>query len=430
MVVVVVVYAPDAQYEEGSTEGNYSQRLGERAKASGKGVTADKWKPKSVPPKPTAEQVKHPKRLLWADLEMHLRHYAYCKNTTLILMGDLNTDVVTKKGKDESELVTMMDKLRLTSCAAAAWPESHIGFKTWHKGGRATHIDYILMTSTSVSALRRFGIHRNEDFPSSIDHSSMFIDIDAEAILGVTTVDAPRVVTRSKSQIRYGDKPRVARFREFADGVLAKERLGERMEKLIGTLSLTHELKEEGARDREEEEAKGWGEVNWSATEAEADSGKGGMDYVEGMALRQRINAAMALLDHVAARADLAFAQTHGGDSRVRSKSNQNRWGDGYSAVAKRAALVCTRLRKLVKSVYKQRLDDADAIRAILASDGVDIGDVHREAGVVVSILSFRKPPIRGSVTNCVDYFGDPSHRSVGLKWARRAGGSEAVAKS
>ena len=46
------------------------------------------------------------------------------------------------------------------------------------------------------------------------------------------------------------------------------------------------------------------------------------------------------------------------------------------------------------------------------------------------SILSFRKPPIRGSVTNCVVYFGDPSHRSVGLKWARRAGGSETVAKS
>ena len=274
--VVVVVYAPDALYEEGSTEGNYSQRLGERAKASGKGVTADKWKPKAAPPKPTVEQVKHPKRLLWADLEMHLRHYAYCKNTTLILMGDLNTDVVTKKGKDESELVSMMDKLRLTSCAAAAWPESHVGFKTWHKGGRATHIDYILMTSTSISALRRFGIHRNEDFPSSIDHSSMFIDIDVGVILGVTTVGVTRAVTRSKSQIRYGDKPRVARFREFADRVLVKERLGERMERLIGTLSLTDELREEGARDREEEEAKGWGKVNWCATEAEADSGKVG----------------------------------------------------------------------------------------------------------------------------------------------------------
>ena len=103
----------------------------------------------------------------------------------------------------------------------------------------------------------------------------MFIDVDAEAILGVMTVDAPRVVTRSKSQIRYGDKPRVARFREFADDALAKERLGERMERLIGALSLTHELREEGARDRDEEEAKGWDEVNWAAaTDAKADSGQ------------------------------------------------------------------------------------------------------------------------------------------------------------
>ena len=44
-----------------------------------------------------------------------------CKNTTIILMGDLNTDVVTKKGKDESELVTMMGKLtrRLHTCRRA-----------------------------------------------------------------------------------------------------------------------------------------------------------------------------------------------------------------------------------------------------------------------------------------------------------------------
>ena len=73
MVVVVVVYAPDAQYDEGSTRGDYSQRLCERAEASGKGVTANKWKPRSVPPKPTVEQVKHPKRPVWADLAMHLR---------------------------------------------------------------------------------------------------------------------------------------------------------------------------------------------------------------------------------------------------------------------------------------------------------------------------------------------------------------------
>ena len=95
--------------------------------------------------------------------------------------------------------------------------------------------------------------------------------------------------------------------------------------------------------------------------------------------------AAMTLLDHAAARADLAFAQTHGGNTRERSKSNQNRWGDGYSEVAKRTALVCTRLRKLIKAVYHNRLDDADSLRVALSADGIDVGDVHREAAVVVT---------------------------------------------
>ena len=150
------------------------------------------------------------------------------------------------------------------------------------------------------------------------------------------------------------------------------------------------------------------------------------MDYVEGMALRQRTNAAMALLDHVAARADLAFAQAHGGNSRERSKSNPNRWGDGYSAVAKRTALVCTRLRNLVKSAYKQRLDDADTMRAILTSDGIEIGDVHREAGVVVAeakaALKRERKLLRGRKRKQYILQGElPKRRFVALRVATGA---------
>ena len=274
--VVVVMYAPDAQYDEGSPRGDYSQRLGERAKAVGQGAAPDKWKPGAPPPKPTAEQVKHPKRLLWADLTMHFRHYAYCKKTTLVLMGDLNTDVVAKEGKDESEMRLMMEKLRLTSCAAAAWPEDHKSFKTWHRGDRATHIDHILITSSATVALRRFGAHRNDDMPNSIDHSALFADVDIGLVLGVEASSTASVVTRRQSQIRYGDKPRVARFRAFADDVFVKERLDERMQGLIGTLELTHDLREEGRRDREAEEERGWKDVNWAATVAQADSTGGG----------------------------------------------------------------------------------------------------------------------------------------------------------
>ena len=67
--VVVVVYAPDAQYDALNKErGDNSQRLGQRAATIVEGTVAAKWKPGKPMPRPTAEQLKHPKRLLFSDL--------------------------------------------------------------------------------------------------------------------------------------------------------------------------------------------------------------------------------------------------------------------------------------------------------------------------------------------------------------------------
>ena len=71
VMVVVVVYAPDAQYGALNEErGDYSQRLGQRAAAIAEGTTAAKWKPGKPMPRPTADQPKHPKRLLFSDLKL------------------------------------------------------------------------------------------------------------------------------------------------------------------------------------------------------------------------------------------------------------------------------------------------------------------------------------------------------------------------
>jgi hypothetical protein len=56
------------------------------------------------PPKPNAEQVKHPKRLLMADLVTHLMFYALDKNCTVVLMDDMNTDVYSRPGADTEGL--------------------------------------------------------------------------------------------------------------------------------------------------------------------------------------------------------------------------------------------------------------------------------------------------------------------------------------
>ena len=46
-----------------------------------------------APPKPDSAQLQHPRRLLMADLETHLMHYALDPNCTLVLMGDMNIDL-------------------------------------------------------------------------------------------------------------------------------------------------------------------------------------------------------------------------------------------------------------------------------------------------------------------------------------------------
>ena len=96
--VVVVVYAPDAQYDVVNEErGDYSQRLGQRAATVTDGTTAGKWKPGKAMPKPTAEQVKHPKHLLFSDLKLQLWHYACKPLHTLVVMGDMNTDLYAER---------------------------------------------------------------------------------------------------------------------------------------------------------------------------------------------------------------------------------------------------------------------------------------------------------------------------------------------
>ena len=86
------------------------------------------------PPKPTLVQTKRPKRLLIDGLTLHLRPCACDVDCTIVIMGDLNTDVISRTGYDNRALQTMTGDLGLVSCADARWPASSCVFKT-HKGG-------------------------------------------------------------------------------------------------------------------------------------------------------------------------------------------------------------------------------------------------------------------------------------------------------
>ena len=92
--------------------------------------------------------------------------------------------------------------------------------------------------------------------------------------------------------------------------------------------------------------------------------------------LRRAIDEAMQLLGSMAHDVDLAFGQTHGGATRVYDKSNPGRFGNGYSAEAKRISLEYKKLRRVVRFVHKRQLNKAPQLCLALANDGVELPGV------------------------------------------------------
>jgi hypothetical protein len=193
--------------------GNSSFELGARAPAekAPSGTSRSSWKPGKVPPKPPRALIRHPKRLLMDDITMHLAHYANDKRCTLIIMGDVNTDLTKDDGRDLPNFKWMLTDLSLVSAAQSKWKAASLHFKT-HKGDavhQPSHIDYILISSRSVSAIKAFGVAAPADLMIDYDHSILFCDLDVTQLLELgTRKPAPDLPQRHKSQICYSDNRR------------------------------------------------------------------------------------------------------------------------------------------------------------------------------------------------------------------------------
>ena len=195
------------------------------------------------------------------------------------------------------------------------------------------------------------------------DHAVLFtVYVDMCQVLGLgRTSSRPPVPVRRKSTIRYSDKPGVAQFREFADKLYAKRRVHERMNELIGGLVLDEELAAAALRDVNNEERRGWSAVHWRAA--------GWPD----IGLRGRINEACRVLDEAASEADAQYVCTFGDSTRTRDKSNPKRVGECFSSRTKHVAVHCTRLRLLIKLVWRSEWAAAALLRGELVGDGVRV---------------------------------------------------------
>ena len=301
---------------------------------------------------------------------MHLRPCAFDANCTIVIMSDLNTDLISHTGYGNRALQTMIDELGLVSCADARWPASSCVFKT-HKGDEAhaaSHIDYILISERNASAVKRFGIEADRNLKVDLDHAVLFADVDMCQVLGLERASSrPQVPVRRKSTIRQSDKPDVAQFREFADKLYVKRRVHERTNKRVGGLVLDEELAAAGLRDVNDEEHRGWSAVHWRAA--------GWPD----IGLRGRINEAFRVLDEAASEADAQYVCTFGDSTRTRNKSNPKRVGEGFCPRTKHAAVHCTRMRLLIKLVWRSEWAAAALLRGELIDDGVRVATIAED---------------------------------------------------
>ena len=85
-------------------------------------------------------------------------------------MSDVNTDLTKDDGRDLPDFKRMLTDLDMTSAAQSRWTAASLHFKP-HKGDevhRPSHIDYILVSKRSVSAVQAFGVAAPEDYVTTI----------------------------------------------------------------------------------------------------------------------------------------------------------------------------------------------------------------------------------------------------------------------
>jgi hypothetical protein len=63
---------------------------------------------------------------------------------------------------------------------------------------------------------------------------ALFADVDVVAVLGLSDEAVPVTPPKRKSQIKYSDKKRVGRFREYADVLFEKRGMDETLNALTG----------------------------------------------------------------------------------------------------------------------------------------------------------------------------------------------------
>ena len=168
-------------------------------------------------------------------------------------MGDMNVDRDRDQGTDDAKsLEAMLAVLHLRSCAGIRWGTATRRIATRSEDASRSHIDHVSITDTAATSVDEFAVDGDSGLGTGhgdergLDHNVLVVDLDVRSLLGVGTDTKNAVSTTRRAAIKYSDKNRVERFREYATDEFAKRNPDGAHAELIGGLTLDTALRDRG----------------------------------------------------------------------------------------------------------------------------------------------------------------------------------------
>ena len=116
----------------------------------------------------------------------------------------------------------MLSVLHLRSCAEVRWGAGARHITTRSDGAAHSHIDHVFITDTAATAVDEFAVDHTSVLGNGygdergLDHNVLVVDLDVRSLLGIGVDKGKASVTRRRAAIKYSDKKRVERSREYA----------------------------------------------------------------------------------------------------------------------------------------------------------------------------------------------------------------------
>ena len=101
------------------------------------------------------------------------------------------------------------------------------------------------------------------DDDRGLDHSVLVVDLDVHCLLGIGIDKGKASVTKRRATIKYSDKKRVERFREYATHEFDRRDKDGTLHDLVGDLTLDAALRDRGRGEREADEGAPWEALRW-----------------------------------------------------------------------------------------------------------------------------------------------------------------------